>query len=95
MAEMRTEDALRFAIGLFNDLAWIKLGIRAVPGGEAVTDLPQAQLAIDAIGALAPLSEGHLEAHEVRDLKNLLTSLQMNYVQRKVKGEERREKGKE
>jgi hypothetical protein len=84
MPEMRTEDALRFAIGIFNDLAWIKLGIHANPGGETVTDLPQAQLAIDAIAALVPLSEGRFEANEVRDLKNLLSTLQMNYVQRKT-----------
>jgi hypothetical protein len=82
--EMRTEDAFRFAIGIFNDLAWIKLGIHANPGGETVTDLPQAQLAIDAIAALVPLCEGRFEANEVRDLKNLLTTLQMNFVQRKT-----------
>ena len=84
LPEMRTEDALRFVMGMFNDLAWVKLGIRAAPSGQTTTDLPQAQLAIDALAALLPLSEGRFEAHEVRDLKNQLSSLQMNYVQRKT-----------
>jgi hypothetical protein len=85
MPEMRTEDALRFAIGIFSDLAWVKLGIQADrQNGETTTDLPQAQLAIDAISALIPLTEGRFEPHDVRDLKNVLTNLQMNYVQRKT-----------
>jgi len=85
MPEMRTEDALRFALGLFADLAWIQLGIRANPsGGEAKTDLVQAKLAIDSLSALVPLTEGRFDPHEVRDLKNLLSSLQMNFVQRKT-----------
>lgn len=85
MPEMRTEDALRFALGLFADLAWIHLGIRANPsGGDAKTDLSQAKLAIDSLGALVPLTEGRFDPHEVRDFKNLLSSLQMNFVQRKT-----------
>lgn len=83
MPEMRAEDALRFAIGIFNDLAWIELGIRQNPAtGEAKTDLVQAKLAIDALNALIPLTEGKYAPNEVRDLKNLLSSLQLNYVQR-------------
>jgi hypothetical protein len=81
--EMRAEDAVRFAIGLFADLAWINLGIRANPAsGDTKTDLPEAKLAIDALAALIPLLEGRMEAHEMRDLRNLLSSLQLNFVQR-------------
>ena len=84
MPEMRTEDVLRYSISLFNELAWVKMGIRANPGnGETTADLAQAKLAIDAIAALAQLTEGRFEAHEVRDIKNLVSSLQMNFVQRK------------
>lgn len=81
--EMRVEDALRFAISMFNDLAWINLGIRANPAsGETTADLPQARLAIDALAALVQLTEGRIDPHEVRDLHNLVSSLQLNYVQR-------------
>ena len=82
---MRTEDALRFAVGLFADLAWIHLGIRTDPAsGETTADFPQARLAIDAIAALVPLAEGRFDPHEVRDLRNLLSSLQLNFVQKQV-----------
>ncbi|MHB9132768.1 MAG: DUF1844 domain-containing protein [Armatimonadota bacterium] len=85
--EMRTEDALRFALGIFSDLAWINLGIRSNPAtGETKTDFAQARLAIDAINALVPLTEGRFDGHEVRDLRNLLSSLQLNFVQRQSGG---------
>jgi hypothetical protein len=83
MPDVRVEDVLHFAMNLFNEQAWVKLGIRASQsGGEAKMDLPQAKLAIDALAALVPLTEGRFDPHEVRDLKNLLAGLQMNYVQR-------------
>lgn len=81
--EMRTEDAMRFALGLFADLAWIQLGIRANPAnGETKADLAQARLSIDVLAALTQLAEGRFDPHEVRDFKNLVSSLQLNYVQR-------------
>ncbi len=81
--EMRAEDVLRFAVGLFSDIAWINLGIRANPAtGETTPDFAQAKLAIDSIAALVPVVEGRLDPHEARDLRNLLSSLQLNYVQR-------------
>lgn len=81
--EMRAEDALLFSIGMFADLAWIYLGIRAHPAnGETQADFAQARLAIDAVSALVQLTEGRLDSHHVRDLHNLLSSLQLNYVQR-------------
>ena len=81
--EMHTEDALRFSLGLFSDLAWIKLGIRSNPAtGEAKADMAEAKLAIDALAALTILTEGRFEPNEVRELKNLVSSLQLNYVQR-------------
>ena len=83
MPEMRAEDALLFSINMFADLSWVYLGIRAHPGnGEAKADLPQARLTIDAVKALVTLAEGRLDPHQMRDLQNLLASLQLNYVQR-------------
>lgn len=84
MPDVRVDDILRFSINLFNEQAWIQLGIRANPAtGETTADLEQAKLAIDALTALIQLTEGRFDAHEVRDLKNLLAGLQMNFVQRK------------
>ena len=81
MPDMRVEDGIRFSMNLFADMAWIKLGIRAAPGSaDAIADLPQARLAIDALSALVQLTESRFDPHEVRDLKNLLAGLQMNYA---------------
>lgn len=83
MPEVRVEDLLGYTIGLFSDLAWIKLGIRANPAtGDTTFDSAQAKLAIDALAALVPLLEGRFDAYVVRDLRNQLASLQMNFVQR-------------
>jgi hypothetical protein len=39
-------------------------------------------LAIDAASALAPLLEGRVDPHIVRDVNNLVGSLRLNYIQR-------------
>jgi hypothetical protein len=85
--ELRTEHLLQYTISLFAEQAWVHLGIRANPAtGETNTDFAQARLAIDAIAALLPLAEGRFEAHAVRDLRNLLSSLQFNFVERYTPG---------
>ncbi len=85
----RTEDALRYTISIFAEIAWVQMGIQADPGTHTVeTDLPQAKLAIDAIAALIPLTEGRLDSRDQRDLRNLLSTLQWNYVERVNKASE-------
>ena len=61
------------------------LPLCAQNSGETKTDLAQARLAIDVLAALVQLTEGRFDPHEVRDLHNLLSSLQLNYVQRAAK----------
>ncbi|OPZ87748.1 MAG: hypothetical protein BWY76_00310 [bacterium ADurb.Bin429] len=86
---LRAEQAIRFAISLFAETAWVQMGIQADPATHTVeTDLPKAKLAIDAIAALVPLTEGRLAPNEVRDLRNLLSTLQWNYVERVNKAAE-------
>ena len=78
-----TEMGLIFCINLFAEQAWKHLGLHADRAtGETKSDFPQAKLAIDTINALLPLTEGRFDPHVVRDLRNLLSTLQMNYVQR-------------
>ena len=80
---LRAEQAIRFAISLFAETAWVQMGIQADPATHTVeTDLPQAKLAIDAVAALVPLTEGKLPPNDIRDLRNLLSTLQWNYVER-------------
>ncbi len=81
--DIKAIDALLFTIHMLSEQAWIHLGLRASPGSsDTKTDLPEARLLIDALNALVPLTEGHLDGLQLRDLKNLLATLQLNYVQR-------------
>jgi|GEM_PF-517368 len=83
MPELKVEDLLMWTLGEYARMAWMNLGIQTNPAtGETTADFPQARLAIDCINALVPVLEGKLEAHVLRDLKNMLSSLQMNYAQR-------------
>ncbi|HEY3377925.1 MAG TPA: DUF1844 domain-containing protein [Armatimonadota bacterium] len=85
MPDIHVEDLLRYTMHLFTEQAWVKLGVRMGPSkGETVTNLPEAKLAIDALAALVTLTEGRFDPHEVRDLKNMVAGLQMNFVQRKT-----------
>lgn len=82
-SRLHAVDAVRFAISLFAETAWLQMGIQADPAtGQIQQDLSQAKLAIDAVAALIPLTEGRLASHEQRDLRNLLSTLQWNYVER-------------
>jgi hypothetical protein len=76
---------LQYCTKLLAADAWQKMGLLADPRtGEAKADLPQAKVAIDAVGDLI----GRLEtapdmavpAAERRDLRNLLNDLRLNYV---------------
>jgi hypothetical protein len=83
MPEIHVEDMLLYTIGEFANFAWVHLGLQANPlTKETREDLPQARLAIDAASALAPLLEGRVDPHIVRDVNNLVGSLRLNYIQR-------------
>ena len=79
---------LGYCISILATEAWKNLGLLADPQtGEAVTDLIEAKVAIDAVSDLA----SRLEAAPVeavpdtlrRDLKTLVNDLRLNYVARR------------
>jgi len=82
LPEIQVENMLQMTLNIFAEMAWVKLGVRMDRTGETQLDLPQARLAIDILSALVPFTEGRLDPHEVRDVHNMLSSLQLNYVQR-------------
>lgn len=76
---------LGYCISLLATEAWHHLGLMANPQtGEAVADLAQAKIAIDALGDLAARMEAAPEEWVPpvmrRDLKTLLNDLRLNYV---------------
>lgn len=83
MPDLKVEDLMMWTLGEYARMAWMNLGIQTNPAtGETTANFPQARLAIDCINAMVPLLEGKMEPHMLRDLKNMLSSLQMNYAQR-------------
>jgi hypothetical protein len=80
-----TYSLIGYCVSLLSADAWQKLGLMADPQtGQAVSDLTQAKVAIDAVGSLA----GYLEAapreavpdNLRRELRTLLNDLRLNYV---------------
>ena len=89
MPEIKVLDLTHYVMMQYASLAWINLGIQMNRStGDVKIDLPEARLAIDGFGALVRLLEGKLEPHEMRDLQNMLTTLQMNYAQRAAAAKE-------
>ncbi len=83
MPDLKVEDLMMWTLGEYARMAWMNLGIQTNPAtGDTTANFPQARLAIDCINAMVPLLEGKMEPHMLRDLKNMLSSLQMNYAQR-------------
>jgi hypothetical protein len=83
MPEIKVLDLTHYVMMQYASMAWVNLGVQINRAtGDLKTDLSEARLAIDGFGALVRILEGKLEPHEMRDLQNMLTTLQMNYSQR-------------
>ena len=81
---------LQYVTTLFATEAWHKLGLVASPQtGEAVSDLPQAKVAIDVVADLVThmekAPETVLPPAGRRELRNLLNDLRLNYVAQRDK----------
>lgn len=73
-------------IGMLGMQAWQWIGLVKNPStGNIEKDLPQAKVAIDAIAALAKQLEGKMDASEEKELRELISNLQLNYVQQSNK----------
>lgn len=73
---------LRSFVGMLEMQAWQWIGLVKNPStGNIEKDLPQAKVAIDTISLLFSQLQGKIDAAEEKDLKELISNLQMNYVQ--------------
>jgi hypothetical protein len=80
---------LRYCLALLHSQSWQALGLVPNPAtGKIEKDLAQAQVAIDAVGYLAKQLEAKLTGPELREMRNLVADLKMNFVnQQKAEGE--------
>jgi hypothetical protein len=78
--------ALFVCIQLLQDVAWIKMGLSPNLNGKMDRDLPQARVAIDALGDLVARLDPLVDDRQRRDLQVKLSNLRINFVQQGQKG---------
>ncbi len=84
---LTVRDRLLMSIDILHQGAWINLGLVADPGsGEILRDLDGAKLAIDSVAFLAGKLEGVVDDTTMREIRRLVSDLQLNYVNQKQQG---------
>ncbi|MEP6754670.1 MAG: DUF1844 domain-containing protein [Chthonomonadales bacterium] len=82
LPSLSIRDRLLMSIDILHQGSWISMGLVADPAtGEMKRDLEQARIAIDCVGYLALKVDSQLDDHTRRELKNLVSDLQINFVQ--------------
>ena len=83
MAKLLTsvKDMALYNLSVVSSQAWHHLGLVPIPGtGETKVDLEQAKLAIDLYEANLKVMEDSMDSEMVKQLKQALADLQLNYV---------------
>ena len=74
---------LRIFVGMLSEQAWINLGLRMAPGAtETEIKLTEARISIDTLRFVRGQLDADLQDAEKRELDNLISSLQLNFVQK-------------
>ena len=74
---------LRIFVGMLGEQAWINLGLRMAPGAtETEVKLTEARISIDTLRFVRGQLDADLQDVEKRELDNLISSLQLNFVQK-------------
>jgi hypothetical protein len=73
LAQLKVADLLVQSLSTVSSLAYHRLA-------PEQRDLPQAQLAIEALRALVPVLEGHVPPELVRDFSQVTANLQLAYA---------------
>lgn len=77
---------LGYCIALLQAHAWQSMGLLPNPATRTIAkDMEQARTAIDSIAALMPLMEGRIPGAEMRQLRTMLSDLQMNFVSQQAR----------
>lgn len=84
MPNLSPRDRLLMSIDILSQGAWISMGFISNPGsGQIEKDLDKAKVAIDCVAFLAQKVESELDDSTQRELKSLVSNLQVNFVQLK------------
>jgi hypothetical protein len=83
LASAGVDVILRFFLSILGQFSWRSLGLVSDPKtGQVKIDLENARLAIDVMGDILERLSPSLSEAEVRDMKNLLTNLRLNFVEK-------------
>jgi hypothetical protein len=78
--------AIFVCIQLLQDVAWIKMGLSPNLNGKMDRDLPQARVAIDALGDLVARLDPLVDDRQRRDMQVKLSDMRINFVQQSQRG---------
>ena len=74
---------LRLMVGMLSEAAWVNLGLHVTAGAvEPEVKLTEAKLAIDTLAFIRDQLQPSMDDEEKREMDNLVSTLQMNYVRR-------------
>jgi hypothetical protein len=84
ITSLDTYALLGLFINILSSQAWQHMGLRLKPGADKIEkDFKRANVAIDCIAFLVDKLEPEVSESERKQLRNLLTDLQINFVQLK------------
>jgi hypothetical protein len=86
MPQVDVSGALSVCINMLNEVAWMKMGLIPNLQGKIERDMPQAKVAIDAVGDLVARLEPLVQDSDRRDMQVMLSNLRINFVQQSQKG---------
>ncbi len=84
---LTVRDRLLMCIDILHQGAWISMGLVADPStGQMARDLEDARIAIDSVAFLAGKLEGEVDEATMREVRRLVSDLQVNFVRQKQQG---------
>ncbi len=84
LPHLTVRDRLLMSIDILHQGAWLAMGLVADPStGEIERNLDDAKIAIDAVAYLASQVEPSLDEPTRREVKRVLSDLQVNFVRQK------------
>jgi len=82
LPRLTMRDRLLMCIDILHQGAWISMGLIADPAtGQIEKDMAAAKTAIDSVEFLASKVEGELDEETRREIRRLISDLQVNFVQ--------------
>lgn len=86
LPELTLRDRMLMCIDILHQSAWVNLGLVADPAsGEVTRDLGSARIAIDSVAFLADRIEPRLDEATAREIKRVVSDLQINFVRQSQK----------